>query len=77
MNTGMEAVTKENLNSITTKPLLYSAYIIIHCTDCKKNGDLAFSDVVSITGVPNLFTISCHLGTPYCQHVPFLPEQLI
>jgi len=28
------------------------------------------------SGVPNLFTTSYHLGTPYCQHVPLLPEQL-
>jgi len=28
-------------------------------------------------GIPNLFTISYHLGTPYCQRVPLLPEQLI
>jgi len=28
-------------------------------------------------GVPNLFTISYHLGTVYCQHIPLLPEQLI
>jgi len=26
---------------------------------------------------PNLFTISYHLDTPYCQRVPILPEQLI
>ena len=31
----------------------------------------------SIAGVPNLLTISYHLGTPYCQRVPLLPEQLI
>jgi len=29
------------------------------------------------TGVPNLSTITYHLGTPYCQRVPLLPEQLI
>jgi len=28
-------------------------------------------------GLPNLFTISYHLGTPYCQRVPLLPEKLI
>jgi len=28
-------------------------------------------------GVPNLFTFSYHLGIPYCQPVPLLPEQLI
>jgi len=29
------------------------------------------------TGVPNLFTISYHLGSLYCQLLPLLPEQLI
>jgi len=27
-------------------------------------------------GLPNLFTISYHLGTSYGQRVPLLPEQL-
>jgi len=27
-------------------------------------------------GIPNLFTMSYHLGTPYFHCVPFLPEQL-
>jgi len=31
----------------------------------------------AIPGVPNLFTISYRLGTPYCQHIPLLSEQLI
>ena len=31
----------------------------------------------SNAGFPNLFTISCHLGTPYCQLVPRLPQKLI
>jgi len=29
------------------------------------------------SGIPNLFAISYHLGTPCCQCVPHLPEQLI
>ena len=32
--------------------------------------------LVSSPGVPNLFTISYHLGNPYCQPVPLLLEQL-
>jgi len=32
---------------------------------------------LSNTGILKLFTISYHLGTPYCQRVPLLPEQLI
>jgi len=27
-------------------------------------------------GFPNVFTISYHLDTSYCQRVPLLPEQL-
>jgi len=26
-------------------------------------------------GVPNLFTISYHLGTQHCQHVPLLEQR--
>jgi len=33
--------------------------------------------IVPIAGVSNLFRISFHLGTSYCQCVLLLPEQLI
>jgi len=35
------------------------------------------SDGLITTGVSNIFTISFHLGTVYCQRVPLLPGQLI
>jgi len=39
--------------------------------------DKVKTDLLLRPGFPNLFTISYHLGTPYCQRVPLLPEQLI
>ena len=41
------------------------------------SGTRAIYSGVFKAGNPNLFTISYHLGTPYCQRVPLLPEQLI
>jgi len=63
-----------NSTAGSTKTLLFNQKELfatkkyLHLLDCYE----AFA-----AGLLNLFTISYHLGTPYCQRVPLLPEQLI
>ena len=58
-----------------------ASFIDFRCTSARDSHrvGLLITQKASSAWVPNLFTISYHLvlGTPHCQRVPLLPEQLI
>jgi len=64
-------------------PALNNCVIIIYSTTRVTNDIESFLNKILTTfadilksGIPNLFTISYHLDTSYCQRVPLLPEKL-
>jgi len=63
-----------NRNNVAWK-VAYLRHLVVSTTAIPTRNFTAADSFSS--GVPSLFTISYHLGTPYRQRLPLLPEQLI